>query len=69
MFSSTFPTAPVTTVRERLLALLTDQVVITTPTGLYAGILVTVQVDYIAIVNATGTYLIPIDGIQTFTTE
>ncbi|MBU8757000.1 DUF2642 domain-containing protein [Priestia megaterium] len=61
--------APITTIRQRLLDLLADQVVITTPTGLYAGTLVTVQADYIAVVASTGTYLIPIDQIQTFTTE
>ncbi|QLK09007.1 hypothetical protein BMG_5755 (plasmid) [Priestia megaterium] len=61
--------SPITTIRQRLLDLLADQVVITTPTGLYAGTLVAVQVDYIAVVAPTGTYLIPIDQIQTFTTE
>lgn len=61
--------SPITTIRQRLLDLLADQVVITTPTGLYAGTLVTVQADYIAVVASTGTYLIPIDQIQTFTTE
>ena len=63
------PTTPPTTVRQQLLELVANQVVITTPTGLYAGTLVTVQADYIAVVAATGTYLIPIDQIQTFTTE
>jgi hypothetical protein len=65
----TVPVTPVTTVRERLLGLLTDQVVVTTATGVYPGTLVTVQTDYIAIVASNGTYLIPIDEIQTFTTE
>ncbi|WP_318618912.1 hypothetical protein [Priestia megaterium] len=64
------PLSPeVSTVRERLLDLLADQVVITTPTGLYAGTLVAVEADYIAVVAPTGTYLIPLDQIQTFTTE
>ncbi|UYP07522.1 YuzF family protein [Priestia megaterium] len=65
------PTVPtlITTVRERLLDLLADQVVITTPTGIYGGTLVAVQADYIAVVAPTGTYLIPLDQIQTFTTE
>jgi len=61
--------SPITTIRQRLLDLLADQVVITTPTGLYAGTLVAVQADYIAVVAPTGTYLIPLDQIQTFTTE
>ena len=63
------PVTSITTVRQRLLDLLADQVVITTPTGLYAGTLVAVQTDYIAVVAPTGTYLIPLDQIQTFTTE
>ncbi|MDY0943749.1 DUF2642 domain-containing protein [Priestia megaterium] len=63
------PVTPIATTRQRLLDLLADQVVITTPTGLYAGTLVAVQADYIAVVAPTGTYLIPIDQIQTFTTE
>ncbi|MED4256347.1 hypothetical protein P4689_27510 [Priestia megaterium] len=61
--------APITTIRQRLLDLLADQVVITTPTGIYGGTLVAVQTDYIAVVSPTGTYLIPLDQIQTFTTE
>ncbi|PAK45955.1 hypothetical protein [Priestia megaterium] len=61
--------SPITTIRQRLLDLLTEQVVITTPTAVFAGTVVTVQTDYVAIVNATGTALIPFDQIQTFTTE
>ncbi|OLO26736.1 hypothetical protein BTA37_27045 [Priestia megaterium] len=61
--------SPISTIRQRLLDLLADQVVITTPTGIYGGTLVAVQADYIAVVAPTGTYLIPLDQIQTFTTE
>ncbi|WP_394514558.1 hypothetical protein [Priestia aryabhattai] len=60
---------PITTVRQRLLDLLTEQVAITTPTGVFAGTVVAVQTDYVAIVNSTGTALIPFDQIQTFSTE
>ncbi|MEO2228375.1 hypothetical protein [Priestia megaterium] len=63
------PVNLVATTRQRLTDLLADQVVITTPTGLYAGTLVAVEADYIAVVAPTGTYLIPLDQIQTFTTE
>ncbi|MFL0498906.1 hypothetical protein [Priestia megaterium] len=63
------PTTPLTTVRQQLLDLVADQVAITTPTGVYVGTLVTVQFDYIAVVNSVGTYLIPIDEITAFTTE
>lgn len=63
------PTTLVSTIRQRLLDLLADQVVITTPTGIYGGTLVAVQADYIAVVAPTGTYLIALDQIQTFTTE
>jgi len=65
----TVPTTPIVTIRQQLLDLVADQVAITTPTGIYVGTLVTVQVDYIAVVNAVGTYLIPIDEITAFTTE
>ncbi|WP_456318547.1 DUF2642 domain-containing protein [Priestia megaterium] len=61
--------SPITTIRQRLLDLFGDQVVITTPTGSYPGTLVAVQADYVAVVAPTGTYLIPLDQIQTFTTE
>ncbi|USL45770.1 hypothetical protein [Priestia megaterium] len=57
------------TIREQLLDLVTDQVVITTPTAVVVGTLVTVQLDYIAVVDATGTTLIPLDEIEAFTTE
>jgi hypothetical protein len=66
---TTPPTTPLTTIRQQLLDLVADQVAITTPTGIYTGTLVTVQFDYIAVVNAVGTYLIPIDEITAFTTE
>jgi len=54
------------TITERLLSGLFQQVEITTPTGTYVGTLVTVQDDYIALVEANGTRLIAIDTIQTF---
>ena len=63
------PVNPISTVRQRLLDLLTEQVAITTPSGVFAGTVVTVQTDYVAIVNATGTALIPFDQIQTFSTQ
>lgn len=60
------PEVPESTIRERLLSAVFQQVEVTTPTGTYVGTLVTVQTDYIVIVEPTGTRLIAIDTIQTF---
>ncbi|KQU16209.1 hypothetical protein ASG61_29175 [Bacillus sp. Leaf75] len=69
-----FPTPPAppepeppgsSTLAEKLLGALGLQVTITTPTDSFTGTLVTVQTDYVAIVDG-GTTLIAIDTIVTF---
>jgi hypothetical protein len=60
------PEPPVSsTLAEKLLGALGLQVTITTPTDSFTGTLVTVQTDYVAIVDG-GTTLIAIDTIVTF---
>ncbi|WP_426644609.1 hypothetical protein P5616_028615 (plasmid) [Priestia aryabhattai] len=70
------PTTPETpeapelgTIGEQLSGALLQEITVTTPTGVYTGTLVTVQTDYIAIVEPAGTRLIAIDTIQTFSVE
>ncbi|MEH7607071.1 hypothetical protein [Priestia megaterium] len=57
------------TILEQLSGALLQEITVTTPTGSYTGTLVTVQTDYIAIVEPAGTRLIAIDTIQTFSVE
>ncbi|MED4155941.1 hypothetical protein [Priestia aryabhattai] len=66
------PTEPGTgtgTILERLSGALLQEITVTSPTGVYTGTLVTVQTDYIAIIEPAGTRLIALDTIQTFSVE